>query len=156
VRFPREQDSSKTRRRSDQDAGRSRRQLHRVPYQAGNMFRFKTQWAVVSLAVALLGCGGGYGSMTAPPPPPPPANTVAATNGLVFTPSTLHIAAGETVTFTFGSVAHNVFFAARTGVPADIPGNNANDMFDRQFTTAGTYTYACHIHPGMQGSVVVQ
>lgn len=124
------------------------------------MFRIKTRLAFVSLAGALVGCGGGYGSTAPasppPPPPPPPANTVAATNALVFTPATLSVAAGQTVTFTFGSIAHNVFFAPHAGVPADIAGNNANVAINRQFATPGTYTFTCHIHPSMQGSVVVQ
>ncbi len=101
----------------------------------------------------LTGCGSGYGSTAAPPPP---ANTVAATNAITFTPATLHVSAGDIVRFTFGSVAHNVFFAAQTGAPADIAGNNANVAVEREFAVAGTYTYSCHIHPQMQGSVVVQ
>jgi len=118
------------------------------------MFRFTTQLAFVSLAGALLGCGGGYGSTA--PPPPPPANTIAATNAIVFTPATLRVSAGQTVTFSFGSVGHNVFFATQAGAPADISGVNASVSIDRQFTVAGTYNYTCHIHPSMHGSVVVQ
>ena len=117
------------------------------------MFTAKTRFTFVTLSVALVGCGGGYGSTAAPPPP---ANTVAATNAITFTPATLHVSAGDIVRFTFGSVAHNVFFAAQTGAPADIAGNNANVAVEREFAVAGTYTYSCHIHPQMQGSVVVQ
>ena len=120
------------------------------------MFRFKTHLAVVPLVGILLGCSSGYGSMAGPPPPPPPANTVAATDGLTFTPATLQVSAGDIVRFTFGSVAHNVFFAAQAGVPADIGGNNANVAVERTFAVAGTYTYTCHIHPQMHGTVEVQ
>jgi plastocyanin len=118
------------------------------------MFRIKTQLAVVSLAAALAGCGSSYGSTA--PPPPPPANTIAATNAIVFTPATLRVSAGQTVTFTFGSIGHNVFFATQAGAPADIAGDNASVSIDRQFTVPGTYNYTCHIHPSMHGSVVVQ
>jgi len=124
------------------------------------MFKIKTRFAVVALAGALLGCGGSaYGGPTAPPPPPPPpppANTVAATNALAFTPATLNVAVGETVTFTFGSIAHNVFFAAQAGAPANIEGNNASTDVQRMFNSAGTYTFTCHIHPQMHGTVQVQ
>jgi plastocyanin len=121
------------------------------------MFRFKTLSAGLMLAGALLGCGGAYGGAgSMAPPPPPPSNTIAATNGLIFTPSTLTVAVGQTVTFTFGGVAHNVFFDAKPGVPADIAGNNANVSITRQFGTAGSYPFNCHIHPGMSGTVVVQ
>lgn len=121
------------------------------------MFGFKTLGTGLLLVGALVGCGsyGGSGYM-GPPPPPPPANTIAATNGLVFTPSTLTVAVGQTVTFTFPGSAHNVFFDAKAGVPADIPGNNVNVSITRQFGTAGTYPFNCHIHPGMSGTVVVQ
>src|SRR3989442_4517136 len=69
------------------------------------MFTLKTRFTVVTLAGVLVGCGSGYGSTAAPPPP---ANTVAATDGLAFTPATLQVSAGDIVRFTVGSVAHNV------------------------------------------------
>jgi plastocyanin len=99
------------------------------------------------------GCGSGGGDVTGPPPA---ANTVAATPDLTFTPSTLTVNAGDVVTFKFGSVAHNVFFAAQANVPADIPGNNASVSVQRTFASAGTYGYDCHIHPSMHGTIVVK
>jgi plastocyanin len=113
-----------------------------------------------ALLIAAVACsGGGYGTgpSTNPPPPPPPPTprTVVATNSLVFSPSTLHVNAGDEVTFSFGSVAHNVFFDAGNGAPGNIDGINANTTVQRTFPTAGTYTYTCHLHPGMSGTVVV-
>jgi plastocyanin len=103
--------------------------------------------------------GGGYGS---PSPSPTSPNTPAvadqvnATASLSFDPPTLTTKVGHAVTFAFGSVGHNVFFDPATGAPADIPGVNANTSITRTFDTAGTFTYTCHIHPFMQGTVVVQ
>jgi plastocyanin len=108
--------------------------------------------AVVAATLAACG-GGGYG--TGPSAPPGDGRTVSATPSLAFTPGTLTVNAGETVTFAFGGIAHNVFFDAQAGTPADIDGINANSSVARVFNTAGTYHYSCHIHPGMRGTVVV-
>jgi hypothetical protein len=114
------------------------------------------------LLLALAACGGvgGYGTTDPPPPPPPPpppGTTVQATPNQVFNPNPLTIQAGETVTFAFGSLGHNLFFDTQdAGTPADIPGINANVSVQRTFTTAGTYRFHCNIHPGMAGSVIVR
>jgi plastocyanin len=48
-----------------------------------------------------------------------------------------------------------VTFTAATGVPADIA-TTANASVTRTFSTAGTFTYHCTIHPQMTGTVIVQ
>jgi plastocyanin len=113
--------------------------------------------AVTCLAANACGGGGGYGSPTATPPTPTPpvADHVDATASLAFTPTTLTTQAGHAVTFAFGSVGHNIFFDVATGAPANIPGVNSNTSVSRTFDTPGTFTYSCHIHPFMQGRVVV-
>ena len=103
-------------------------------------------------------CGCGSSSSTAVTTPsgnPAASATVDATPDLVFNPSPASILPGGTITFAFGAVAHNVFFDAVTGAPADIPGNNASTSATRTFPAAGTYGYSCHIHPGMRGVVSV-
>ena len=117
--------------------------------------------ALASLAASgLLACGGSNAA-TAPATPPdtrPPAAavTVAATPAIAFTPAHVSLVQGGTVTFAFGSVAHDVFFDDdRAGAPANIPGAVSNASVTRTFTTAGEYTFDCHIHPGMRGSVTV-
>jgi plastocyanin len=125
-----------------------------------------------SLIVALVACGGSTGTGTyytstgdggyggngnGGNQTPPPANTVNATASLAFSPSTLTVNAGDVVTFAFGSVEHNVAFDNPTAAtPADIGGLNTNTSVQRTFSTAGTYTYHCTIHPFMSGAVVVR
>jgi len=113
--------------------------------------------AVTCLVASACG-GGGYGSPSSPTSPntPPVADQVNATASLAFDPSALNTTVGHTVTFKFGSVGHNIYFDAATGAPADIPGVNSNTSVARTFDAAGTYTYSCHIHPYMQGKVVVK
>jgi len=107
----------------------------------------------------LAGCGGGGGGGTEPPPPPPPppplvhAERVTATSGLAFNPSTVSIAATDTIYFTFQSVQHNVIFDT-PGSPANVPSSQSTTV-KRQFTSAGTFNYHCSIHPQMTGSVTV-
>jgi plastocyanin len=112
--------------------------------------------AMLGIVGLLLGCGGSGSTPTSPPGPPLPAATVQATPSIAFTPATTTVAVGATVTFDFGSVAHNVFFDPRSGTPPDISGNNVNTSVGRTFNTAGSYSYSCHIHPSMHGTVIVQ
>lgn len=120
--------------------------------------------AVVAALVLLSACGGGGGgdgSPTAPGTPgtpgtpvTPAANEIIATTSNTFTPSTLTVAKGTTVTFTFQATTHNVNFASVAGAPAGI-GNTANSGVQRLFATAGTFGYDCTLHPGMNGTVIV-
>jgi plastocyanin len=68
-------------------------------------------------------------------------------------PGTVDVSAGGQVTWTVGSVPHNVVFSG-----ADAPSNIADWADGSQSTTfpnAGTYAYVCTIHAGMQGRVRV-
>jgi plastocyanin len=115
--------------------------------------------AMLVVTALVAACGGdvtGYsgGGTTNDPPP---SNTVRALSSLQFTPSSITVAVGSTVTFAFESVAHDVFFDnAPTGAPANISTPTANTSVTRTFGTPGRYVYNCHVHPGMSGVVVVQ
>lgn len=106
--------------------------------------------------VLLLGCGGGATDPNRGQSTPPATKTVNATASLAFDPASLAVTAGDTVTFAFGNVEHNVFFDAQNDAPADISGRNAQVSVRRVFATVGTYRYTCHIHPSMSGTVVVR
>lgn len=93
------------------------------------------------------GGGGGGGSLVH-------AARVTATSALTFEPQTVSIPANDTIFFTFQGVQHNVKFTAATGVPADVPDTQSATV-KRQFTTAGSYSYHCSIHPQMTGTVTV-
>ncbi len=121
------------------------------------------QAAVLAGLAVVVACGGGGYSPTSPSggssntpgtPTTPAANEVIATTSNTFSPSTLTVAKGTTVTFTFQGTQHNVNFANVAGAPSNI-GNTANAGVQRLFATAGTFGYDCSLHSGMTGKVVV-
>jgi len=118
----------------------------------------RTTLALLTLGT-LTACGGATRATTptsTPPVTPVSSATVTATPALAFTPVEVHLLQGGTVSFAFGTVGHNVYFDDDPdGAPDNIPGVNSNSTVTRVFTTPGTYSYDCHIHPGMQGTVIV-
>ncbi len=111
-------------------------------------------------AVGLLACGGsptGAGSGNGDPNGNSTAK-VQALPSLQFSPATITIAPGQSLTWVFGSVGHTVTFDSVNGHPDDIgdPAHpRANTSVARTFAQAGTYTYHCSIHPSMTGTVIV-
>lgn len=75
----------------------------------------------------------------------------------VFNPASVTIAVNGTVTWTWAAgnlLPHNVTFAATAGAPASITDLTTGSA-SRTFTVAGTFTYSCTNHIGMNGSVTV-
>jgi len=135
--------------------------MHRVSDVVSRVTRSSPRIVLrLATATTLAACGAGGGmttSSTSPDAPPPrAAATVNATPQIAFSPAQLTVTQGGTVTFAFGSVGHNVYFDNDpSGAPADIPGVNSNTNVDRVFGTVGVYTFNCHIHPGMRGTITV-
>ena len=110
---------------------------------------------LVATCLAPLACGGGTTDAT-PGGPPPLAAEVFAEPSLAFSPNSVTIQQGGSVTIDFGAVAHNAYFDGQpAGAPANITGTNTNVSKTLTFNTVGTFVYNCHIHPGMQGKVIV-
>jgi plastocyanin len=113
----------------------------------------------IALAVLLLtaACGGSDGPTT----PPAGSNKTYDVFALstVFSPNLLQIIPGDTVRFTIvpsqNGEGHDVTFDAKAGAPANIK-VTLNGIFNRVFSTRGTFHYNCFVHPGMSGDVVVQ
>jgi plastocyanin len=104
--------------------------------------------------VSLSACSSGYGT-TSPTTSSPQAsgNSVTLAN-FAFSPATLNVKAGTTVTWTNkDSTSHTV--VSDTGVFDS--GNLApNATYTYVFAKAGTFDYHCSIHPSMKGTVIVQ
>jgi plastocyanin len=83
-----------------------------------------------------------------------PATAVSIDN-FTFTPQTLTVKAGTTVTWTnrddipHGIASQNNAFARSNALDTD-------DSYSFTFTTPGTYKYFCYVHPHMTGTIVVE
>jgi plastocyanin len=120
--------------------------------------------AITGLAI-LAGCGGPTSATTpaaAESMPPAAAsgqdapvatNTVAIQN-FAFSPATVTVKAGTTITWTNRDFdAHTV--TAMSAGSFHSPTLNTGQSFQYTFTTPGRFDYLCTIHPFMTATVVV-
>ena len=86
-----------------------------------------------------------------PPPPAPPGDVTIFDNG--FTPSNKTISAGSTLVWSnTGALPHTI--TDRNG-SFDSGFVMAGQTYRRTFSTPGSYSYFCTIHPGMTGTINV-
>jgi plastocyanin len=98
-----------------------------------------------STSVSMMG-GGTTGSMM--------GSSRVVLKDLAFNPASVTIAVGATVTWeNQDSMNHNVIADDGSFKSPDL---GSGETFSFTFQKAGTYTYSCHIHPNMKGTVVVR
>ncbi len=93
--------------------------------------------------------------MTSLPASPAVESGVVIQN-FAFSPSSLTVSAGTTVTWTnMDSATHDT--ASLTGSPVAFasPPLSRGESFRFTFTEPGTYRYTCTFHPSMRGTIVV-
>lgn len=82
------------------------------------------------------------------------ASAVSIDN-FTFTPQTLTVKAGTTVTWTNkDDIPHGI--ASDNNAFRRSKALDTGDKFAFTFTTPGTYKYFCYVHPHMTGTIVVQ
>ena len=83
-----------------------------------------------------------------------PTANVSATDQLQFSPTSTSVKVGQVIEWKdTGTVAHNVTFPDSTD--ATSPTLNPGDTWEVEFSKAGTYSYHCTFHPGMNGTITV-
>jgi plastocyanin len=83
------------------------------------------------------------------------AGTEVSMEGIAFQPAEVTVSAGDTVTWTNNdTVGHDV--TADSFSSGDPGGMASGDTFEHTFEEAGTFDYVCTVHPGMEGTVVVE
>jgi plastocyanin len=101
----------------------------------------------IGLVVAVAGLWGLTGAALA-------ADSPVTISGFAFGPSSVTVTAGDTVTWTNqDGVAHTATGGDGSFDTGNIPGGATATV---TFSTAGTFAYACRIHPTMTGTVVVE
>jgi plastocyanin len=101
------------------------------------------------LALALSACGTS-GATTTSPATDQVGPTVTIED-LAYTPATLTVPAGATVTWVWkdGAIAHDV---KGTGFRSQV---TSEGSFRHRFTQPGTYDYLCTLHPNMTATIEV-
>ena len=80
-------------------------------------------------------------------------NTIRIKN-FAFDPARMTMKVGSTARWVnLDSVPHRILFADGAGFR---PYSQPSQSWSRKFDKAGTYDYACTIHPAMKGTVVVE
>ena len=112
----------------------------------------------IGLVLAALGTGlaacGGYGSEDSGKTAAAASGTAVSVQDNSFTPATIKVAVGDTVTFTNnGAIAHTV--TATSGAKFDSGSLAPGKTFKFTAEKAGTVSYVCTFHPGMRGTIEV-
>jgi plastocyanin len=109
---------------------------------------------ILALAVLLVGCSGA----TTPPAStgggtaPSTGGATVVEKGFAFTPTSLTVKVGDTVTFSNEDSAPHVVKIDNAELGQQAPGASVTWKASK----AGTFPYSCTIHPSMTGEVVVQ
>jgi plastocyanin len=108
----------------------------------------------IVLAAAALGmtaCGGSDDEPAAASSPAKVGTAAVQIGDNTFTPATVEVKVGETVTFeNGGAIAHTV-----TGDGFDSGSMAPGDTFTFTAEKAGSVSYVCTFHPGMAGTIEV-
>jgi len=107
------------------------------------------------VALALLSSTHGKDSRIGKSAPVKATKTEVAIDNFSFSPNTLTISVGATVTWTnHDNVPHVVSSADNQFTKSTVlkPGQT----FSQAFVTTGTYSYFCSIHPRMRGKIIVK
>ena len=108
---------------------------------------------LAALGLGIAGLGARAGNVTASAQPKPATMDVKIDN-FTFGPPELTVMAGTTITWTNrDDIPHTVVNTDKVFKSKVL---DTDEQFSFTFSTPGTFTYFCSIHPKMTGKVVVQ
>lgn len=112
----------------------------------------------IFFVLVLFAIGGCKKDDTTTNPQTPAANEVLMQSN-TFSPATMTVTAGTTVTWTNKDSYNHTVTSGAPGTPDgkfDSGNIGANGTFSFKFDTKGTYAYYCKIHSMMIGTIIVQ
>ncbi|MGD0534772.1 MAG: cupredoxin domain-containing protein [Methanoregula sp.] len=96
-------------------------------------------------------------SATASPPASPGGRNTIMIKNFAFDPATLTVKTSTVVTWVNqDATPHTITSDTGSSVPFSSDPLPTGASYNVTFTTPGTYTYHCSIHPSMTGTIVVQ
>ena len=134
------------------NVGRAAARHHRHAAQGLRRAKMMRSALVAAVLGAVVGSGLAGGVLVAKAATPA---TAVSIDNFTFTPQTLTVKAGTTVTWTnkddipHGIAATNNAFTRSKALDTD-------DSYSFTFTTPGSYQYFCYVHPHMTGTIVVE
>jgi plastocyanin len=126
-----------------------------VQIKKGNNMRRSVSTGVflAALWLGIAGLGAGAGTVTAGAQPKPETMEVKIDN-FTFGPAALTVMVGTTITWTNrDDIPHTVVSTDKAFKSKVL---DTDEKFSFTFSTPGTFSYFCSIHPKMTGTVVVQ
>jgi plastocyanin len=114
----------------------------------------QTRRLAALIALALSACSSAS-TQAGDGPRPANANEVVISN-YTFIPRTLTVSVGTTVTWVNHDMARHTVTRHTSDEPFDSGSLGNQQVFSHTFRTAGSYSYICAPHSGMQGTIVVQ
>jgi plastocyanin len=116
--------------------------------------RFRAMTALAVILVMTLSLIGYRNTQAAAPKAASPASVRVTIQNFAFSPASLNVAVGTTVTWTNkDSAAHTV--TSDSNAWPDSGSLDTSKAFSFTFTKAGTFTYHCAIHPSMTATITV-
>ncbi len=112
------------------------------------MSTVRRSFVIVALAALLAACGSA-----APSPPPVADGPIVELRDDRFHPAVWEVSVGTTVTWWWNDGRFGGHDVVSDGFSAP---EQTSGTFAHRFETPGVYTYACTLHGGMTGTIVVK
>ena len=114
------------------------------------------RYLVIPLLFALVATSVAAHAQERSKPQQQPKTPAVSIKNMQFTPATLTIKVGQTVTWTNDDDRDHTVVSADGGKTFKSDNLSRKETFKHKFDKKGKYPYACAYHPRMKGTIVVE